>query len=132
MRIAVFGATGTVGRALVPVLAEQHEVVAISRRPREGPSGVRWAQADAGDAEAVDRALEGIDVAYYLVHSLGSADFEKRDRVAAATVARVCGSGTGCGSCSTSAASAIPRLTCRATCAAAPRPRRFSPPAPSR
>jgi uncharacterized protein YbjT (DUF2867 family) len=88
MRVAVFGATGTVGRALVPLLAEQHEVVAISRRPGKGGSGVRWVQADAGDAQAVDGALQGIDVAYYLVHSLGSVDFEKRDRAAAATVAR--------------------------------------------
>jgi uncharacterized protein YbjT (DUF2867 family) len=88
MRIAVFGATGTVGQALVPVLAEQHEVVAISRRPREDSDGVRWAQADAGDAQSVESALEGIDVAYYLVHSLGSADFEQRDREAAATVAQ--------------------------------------------
>jgi uncharacterized protein YbjT (DUF2867 family) len=88
VRIAVFGATGTVGQALVPVLAEQHEVVAISRRPREDSDGVRWVRADAGDAQSVESALEGIDVAYYLVHSLGSADFEQRDREAAATVAQ--------------------------------------------
>jgi uncharacterized protein YbjT (DUF2867 family) len=31
MRIAVFGATGVVGRALVPRLAERNEVVAVSR-----------------------------------------------------------------------------------------------------
>ncbi len=33
-------------------------------------------------------ALAGADVAYYLVHSLGSSDFERRDRAAAETVAR--------------------------------------------
>ena len=88
MRIAVFGATGTVGQALVPALAEHHDVVAISRRAREDSDGVRWVQADAGDAQSVESALEGIDVAYYLVHSLGSADFEQRDREAAATVAQ--------------------------------------------
>jgi len=87
VRIAVLGATGTVGQALVPVLAEQHDVVAISRRPREAANGVRWAQADATDAASMERALEGIDVAYYLVHSLGSADFATRDRIAAGTVA---------------------------------------------
>ena len=32
-------------------------------------------------------ALAGADVAYYLVHSLGSSDFERRDRLAAETVA---------------------------------------------
>jgi uncharacterized protein YbjT (DUF2867 family) len=35
----------------------------------------------------VRRALEGVDVAYYLVHSLGSSDFEERDLLAASTIA---------------------------------------------
>ena len=83
----MFGATGTIGRALVPVLAREHDVIAISRRPRDGSNGVRWMQADATDARATAKALEGIEVAYYLVHSLGSDDFEERDRNAAATVA---------------------------------------------
>ncbi|MFZ1879227.1 MAG: NAD(P)H-binding protein [Gaiellaceae bacterium] len=89
MKIAVLGATGTIGRALVPLLAQEHDVVAISRRPHDGSNGVRWTQADATDPGAMEKALEGIDVAYYLVHSLGSVDFEERDRIAAATVARV-------------------------------------------
>jgi uncharacterized protein YbjT (DUF2867 family) len=89
MRIAVLGATGTIGRALVPLLANEHEVVAISRRRHERSSGVRWAQADASDEGSVQRAFEGIDVAYYLVHSLGRSDFAERDRLAASAVARV-------------------------------------------
>ncbi len=88
MKIAVLGATGTIGRALVPLLAQEHEVVAISRHPRHGSDGIRWVQADATDAGAMEKALEGVDVAYYLVHSLGSPDFEERDKIAAATVAR--------------------------------------------
>jgi uncharacterized protein YbjT (DUF2867 family) len=88
MKIAVLGATGTIGRALVPLLAQEHDVVAISRRRHDGSNGVRWTQADATDSAAMEKALEGIDVAYYLVHSLGSVDFEERDRIAAATVAR--------------------------------------------
>ena len=89
MRIAVLGATGTIGRALVPLLAKEYEVVAISRRPQEQSNGVRWAQADASDEASVQKAFEGIDVAYYLVHSLGSPDFAERDRLAASVVARV-------------------------------------------
>ena len=88
MKIAVFGATGTVGRALVPLLATHHEVLAVSRRPHASTSGVRWAVADATDATTLHRVFEGLDLAYYLVHSLGSSDFEQRDRVAAETVAR--------------------------------------------
>ena len=88
MRIAVLGASGTVGHALVPVLAQEHEVVAVSRREREASGSVRWAVADATDATAVARVFAGVDVAYHLVHSLGSRDFEARDRLAAEIVAR--------------------------------------------
>ena len=72
----------------MPVLAETHEVVAVSRTQRPAEGAVTWAKADAGDAASVRAALAGADVAYYLVHSLGSSDFERRDREAAATVAR--------------------------------------------
>ena len=89
MRVVVFGATGTIGRALLPVLAREHDVVAASRREREqSADGITWVRADVTDSESVRGALEGADVAYYLVHSLGSPDFERRDRIAAETVAR--------------------------------------------
>jgi uncharacterized protein YbjT (DUF2867 family) len=88
MKIAVLGASGTVGRALVPLLAKQHEVVAMSRRPRDASSGIRWAAADATDGAALQKVFEDVELAYYLVHSLGSRDFEQRDRLAAETVAR--------------------------------------------
>jgi uncharacterized protein YbjT (DUF2867 family) len=90
MKVAVFGATGTIGTALLPALARSHDVVALSRHEREG-GGVNWLRADAGDAESVRRALEGVDVAYYLVHSLGTRDFEERDLAAARTVAEEAG-----------------------------------------
>lgn len=88
MRVAVLGATGAIGRALVPVLAEQHEVVGVSRHRPPGAGSVTWKAADAGDESAVRAALEGVEVAYYLIHSLGSRDFERRDRLAARSVAR--------------------------------------------
>ena len=88
MRVAVLGATGFVGRSLVPSLAEHAEVVAVSRRggTPDGDS-VRAIAADATDATAMRRALEGTDVVYYLVHSLGSAEYAEIDRRAATTVA---------------------------------------------
>ena len=88
MKIAVLGATGTVGQALVPLLAQQHDVLAVSRGPHETTDSVRWAVADATDAATLHEVFAKVDVAYYLVHSLGSRDFEQRDRVAAANVAR--------------------------------------------
>ncbi|HEV8462594.1 MAG TPA: NAD(P)H-binding protein [Gaiellaceae bacterium] len=86
MNVAVFGATGVVGRALMPLLAE-HDVTAVSRTAREEPAA-RWVVADAASGDGVAAALEGADVVYYLVHSLGARDFEEQDRAAAKTVAR--------------------------------------------
>jgi uncharacterized protein YbjT (DUF2867 family) len=88
MRVAVVGATGTIGLPLVRALSTRHEVVAVARtpRPQEGVA-VDWVAADATDAEALARALDGADVVYHLVHSLGSGDFEALDRAAARAVA---------------------------------------------
>jgi uncharacterized protein YbjT (DUF2867 family) len=92
VRAVVLGATGFIGRALVPALAERADVVAVSRSG-DAPEadGVRALAADATDATAMRRALEGADVAYYLVHSLGSADFDEVDRRSAETFAREAG-----------------------------------------
>ena len=86
MNVTVFGATGVVGRALVPLLGK-HELTAVSRTARDEP-GARWVVADAASGDGVAAALEGADVVYYLVHSLGAGDFEEQDRIAAETVAR--------------------------------------------
>jgi uncharacterized protein YbjT (DUF2867 family) len=85
MKVTVFGATGVVGSALLPLLAD-HEVTAVSRSPHKD-AGARWVVADAAKGDGVARALDGASVAYYLVHSLGSRDFERQDRAAAETVA---------------------------------------------
>lgn len=88
MRAVVFGASGVVGSALLPALAE-HEVVAVSREARESTSlRLRWVTADVANAGQVSTALEGADVIYYLVHSLGSPDFAERDARAAEVLAR--------------------------------------------
>ena len=81
MNVTVFGATGVVGQALLPLLAE-HELTAVSRTARDEP-GARYVVADAANGRGVAAALEGADVVYYLVHSLGARDFEEQDRAAA-------------------------------------------------
>ena len=87
MKVVVFGASGTIGRPLLVELARRHDVVAVSRREQAAREGVIWKTADASQRDSVARVLEGCDVAYYLVHSLGSADFEALDLRAAETTA---------------------------------------------
>ena len=88
MRTAVLGASGFVGRALVPVLAQRGEVLAVSRRAA-GPTlpGVWPVAADVTDARSLRGVLDTVDVAFYLVHSLGSRRFSALDRKAAENVA---------------------------------------------
>ncbi|HEY3352185.1 MAG TPA: NAD(P)H-binding protein [Polyangia bacterium] len=92
-RALVTGATGFIGRALVPALrARGWRVVAASRRPAAGRSaaGVEWRTCDLLRPETLDAALAGTRVAYYLVHSMGSGQTGFRaleQRAAAAFVA---------------------------------------------
>jgi len=88
VRVTVFGATGVIGQALLPQLADEHEVVAVSRGRREAEDGIRWTEADVASGTGIAAALEQAEIAYYLVHSLGARDFERQDREAARNVSR--------------------------------------------
>jgi uncharacterized protein YbjT (DUF2867 family) len=88
VKVVVFGASGTIGTPLVCELAHKHDVVGVSRSRQDSTDAVTWKTADATDADSVARVLEGAQVVYYLVHSLGSTDFEQRDQLAAETTAR--------------------------------------------
>jgi len=94
MRCLVTGATGYVGGRLVGRLLEEgHEVRCMTRdarRLRDLPwvSGVDVVEADALDADSLRPALQGVEVAYYLIHSIElGRQFEDTDRRAAATFA---------------------------------------------
>ncbi|GAA2448940.1 SDR family oxidoreductase [Streptomyces macrosporus] len=89
-RCLVTGATGYLGGRLVPeLLAAGYAVRCLARTPgklRDHPwaEEVETVRGDVSDADSVGAALEGVDVAYYLVHSLGGGpDFEAADREAA-------------------------------------------------
>jgi uncharacterized protein YbjT (DUF2867 family) len=76
----VTGASGFVGRRLVPALvAEGHDVRAMTRRPEKYQGEGTPVAGDVGDAGSLRRALDGCEAAYYLVHSLDDADFESKD-----------------------------------------------------
>ena len=75
-RCLVTGATGYVGGRLIPeLLMKGYEVRVLARSP-EKLRDISWSDqveiiaGDALDPEAVNVALEDVDVAYYLLHSL--------------------------------------------------------------
>ncbi|MEU2061118.1 SDR family oxidoreductase [Streptomyces sp. NPDC013455] len=90
LRCLVTGATGYIGGRLVPeLLTAGHRVRCLARSPgklRDHPwtEEVEVVRGDVTDAESVAAAMRDVDVAYYLVHALGSGkDFEETDRRAA-------------------------------------------------
>ncbi|HEX2850955.1 MAG TPA: DUF2867 domain-containing protein [Acidimicrobiales bacterium] len=90
MRIAIAGASGFVGRALTARLAAAgHEVVALSRSTVAVPPGATAVAVDVSDEAAATAALAGVDMAYYLVHSLATGpSFRELDRRLAETFGR--------------------------------------------
>jgi len=87
-RVLLTGATGYVGGRLLRRLeADGYRVRCIARsvdglRHRTGPS-VDVVAGDVLDRASLDRAMEGVDIAFYLVHSMGSNAFEAADRTGA-------------------------------------------------
>ncbi len=86
-KVLVTGASGFIGMRLVQALvAEGYTVRCLVRRPgAQFPAGVETVQGDLLERSGLDQALEGIDSAFYLVHSMaaGRAGFERRDRESA-------------------------------------------------
>jgi uncharacterized protein YbjT (DUF2867 family) len=87
VRIAVLGASGVIGTALVSRLRREHDVVAVARHPTP-PDGVEAISADLTSEVEAECALGRVDVAVHLVHSLGQDDYERRDLAIAESVAR--------------------------------------------
>ena len=84
--VLVTGATGFIGRRLVPALIDAgHDVRAMTRRPEAYDGPGEAVGADVSDRASLDEALRDVDVAIYLVHSLDDPDFERKDAEAART-----------------------------------------------
>lgn len=89
MKILVTGATGYIGGRLVPALvAAGYAVRCVARLPERLTGrfeNVEVVRGDVFEAASMTAAMQGIDVAYYLIHSMSSdgRDFTQSDRVAA-------------------------------------------------
>ena len=71
----VTGATGFVGSALIPALTRAgHDVRAFARTPGNVEADVPVVRGDAVTGEGLDEALEGVEVVFYLIHSMEAAD----------------------------------------------------------
>lgn len=90
----VTGSTGYVGGRLIPRLLDAGYRVRVLVRHPERITQLPWHErvdivvGDANDRQAVTKALQDVDVAYYMIHSIGSSgDFEELERQTAHTFA---------------------------------------------
>jgi uncharacterized protein YbjT (DUF2867 family) len=101
MKILVTGITGAIGSDLAPrLLADGHEVRGLTRDPEVAaaagtvPRDVELVRGDAVSGHGLRRALRGVDLAYYLIHSMEpvhNARFEEREIQAANNFALAAG-----------------------------------------
>lgn len=92
IRIAIAGSTGYIGGLLTRHLTQgEHRIVALARKPEKASdlsdAGAEVRQADVLEPDGLDGSLDGVDVACYLVHSMGrgssDGDFAERDKAGA-------------------------------------------------
>ncbi len=88
MLTLVTGASGFAGSLLIdPLRAAGHEVRALARDPARVAHDVQIVTGDASTGAGLTTALDGVDVAYYLIHSMeptaGGTSFEDRERESA-------------------------------------------------
>lgn len=95
--ILITGATGYVGRRLKERFLKENGTgirLMVRNKNKVSPAvrdQVDIVEGDTFNKDALRKALEGIDVAYYLIHSMGKGhDFESKDRTSAENFRDVC------------------------------------------
>ncbi len=96
MKVLLTGATGYIGRRLSQRLVEEDlDLRLFVRDPRKVQESIRpkveIAQGSTFEAQSLRKAVQGIDVAYYMIHSIGAqGDFAKLDRISAQNFLDAC------------------------------------------
>lgn len=92
MNVLITGITGYIGSRLAPrLLRDGHAVRGFSRFPAGQGGGVPLVEGDVVSGRGLEHALDGIDVAYYLIHSMEPSldgPFAPRERLGAENFAR--------------------------------------------
>lgn len=87
--ILVTGARGFIGSRLIDALSEKgYTVTGMSRKKLDTTNNVKYVQADVFDVKSLTEAMNGIEVAFYLIHSMEGdsnvwKDFANRERTQA-------------------------------------------------
>lgn len=96
-KILITGSTGYIGRRLKDRLLHRKDLelrLLVRNRAkvrRDLPPEVTVVEGDTFDPPSLDKALQGIETAFYLIHSMGSdQDFEERDRISAENFRDAC------------------------------------------
>jgi nucleoside-diphosphate-sugar epimerase len=97
--IAIAGARGFVGSHLAARLKAKHSVIGLARSvPQDSPDGMAWRACDLFSSKSSQTALQGVSVAFYLVHSmmpssrLFQGSFHDTDLLLADNFAKACAS----------------------------------------
>lgn len=100
MKVLLTGSTGYIGRRLKQKLLDDEKIKLRllvrnkSSLSKEALKGSKVIEGDTFNKEAIKTALKGVDIAYYLIHSLNKDDYKNLDKVSAEnfiTIAKECG-----------------------------------------
>ncbi|MCH9658837.1 NAD-dependent epimerase/dehydratase family protein [archaeon] len=87
--IMVTGATGFIGSRLVTLLSSNgYTITGLSRQKIGNTQNVKYVKADVFDSDELDQSMQGIEVVYYLLHSMEGSrsewkEFASREKIQA-------------------------------------------------